>query len=257
MILQSLEVRRTLEEMKMNRETYDKILKLRLPGMARAYKSQDDFPDINELTFDQRLELLIDAECDSQHNHKIERLIKNAELNDSKASVTQIHYYSDRHLNKDQIMSLATNDYIKNQENILIIGATGSGKSYLASAFGIQACNAGLKVKYVRLPDLLSELEVARLQGNYRRVIKKYTNVDLLIMDEWLLVNTSNIEQQDILEILEKRYRIHSTIFCSQFEVGGWHQKLGNGALADAILDRILPKSHQIKIDGDKSMRSR
>ncbi len=112
-------------------------------------------------------------------------------------------------------------------------------------------------VKYVRLPDLLSELELSRIQGTYRNKIKQYERCDLLILDEWLLVDTSNIGQQDILEVLEKRYRIHSTILCSQFDVNGWHKKLGGGALADAIFDRIVPKSHTIKIMGYKSMKSR
>ena len=121
----------------------------------------------------------------------------------------------------------------------------------------MEACNNGLRVIYVRLPDLLSELELSRIQGTYRNKIRQYEKCDLLILDEWLLVNTSNTELQDILEVLEKRYRVHSTILCSQFDVAEWHNKLGDGALADAILDRIVPKSHTIKILGDKSMRSR
>lgn len=252
-----LEVHHIMEEMKMNRDTYDKMLLLRLPGMAKAYKEQVDSADINDLTFDQRLELLVDAEVDSQHNHRIERLIANAKFVESKASVTQIKYYENRQLDKNQIVNLATNEYIRKQENIVIVGATGSGKSYIACALGVEACNAGLKVKYVRLPDLLSELELSRIQGTYRNKIRQYERCDLLILDEWLLVTTNNIEQQDILEVLEKRYRVHSTILCSQFDVAGWHSKLGGGALADAILDRIISKSQTIKIKGDKSMRSR
>ncbi len=241
----------------MNRDTYDKMLKLRLPGMAALYKEQDNQEGINELTFDERIGLLIDAEDNSQSSHKIERLIHAANLTNSKASVTQILYYEDRHLNAEQIKGPATNEYIKKHENILIVEATGSGKSYIACALGVAACNAKLRVRYVRLPDLLADLEMSRLQGNYKAKIRSYEKCDLLIIDEWLLVNTKNIEQQDILEILEKRYRIHSTIFCSQFDVAGWHSKLGGAVLADAILDRITPKSHIIKIDGDKSMRLR
>lgn len=169
--------------------------------------------------------LLIDAETDSKHNHKIERL--------------------------------ATNEYINKYENLIIVGATGSGKSYIACALGVEACNATMKVMYVRLPDLLAELDLAKVQGNYRKRINQYIKCDLLILDEWLLIGTNNAEQQDILEILEKRYRIHSTVFCSQFDVAGWYSKLGGGALADAIMDRIISKSQTIKIFGDKSMRSR
>ena len=132
---------------------------------------------------------------------------------------------------KGQIERLATNEYIKKHENLIIVGATGSGKSYIACALGIEACNATLKVMYVRLPDLLAELDFAKVQGNYRKRINQYIKCDLLILDEWLLIGTNNAEQQDILEILEKRYRIHSTVFCSQFDVAGWHSKLGGEVL--------------------------
>ena len=160
-------------------------------------------------------------------------------------------------MNKDQIERLATNEYINRHENLIIVGATGSGKSYIACALGVEECNATLKVMYVRLPDLLAELDFAKVQENYRKRINQYIKCDLLILDEWLLIGTNNAEQQDILEILEKRYRIHSTVFCSQFDVAGWHSKLGGGGLADAIMDRIVSKSQTIKIFGDKSMRSR
>lgn len=122
---------------------------------------------------------------------------------------------------------------------------------------GVEACNATLKVMCVILPNLLAELDLAKVQGNYRKRINQYVKYDLLILDEWLLVGTNNCKQQDILEILEKRYRIHSPAFCSQFDVAGWHSKLGGGALADAIMDRIISKSQTIKILSDKSMRSR
>lgn len=159
--------------------------------------------------------------------------------------------------NRVRLKKIVTNEYINRHENLIIFGATGSGKSYIACALGVEACNATLKVMYVRLPDLLAELDLATVQENYRKRINQYIKCNLLILDEWLLIGTNNAEQQDILEILEKRYRIHSTVFCSQFDVTGWHSKLGGGTLADAIMDRIISKSQTIKIFGDKSMRSR
>lgn len=160
------EVHHIMEEAAMNRDTYDKMILLKLKGMAKAYKEQDEIEDIHELTFEQRLALLIDAETDSKHNHKIENLIKNANFVESKASVTQIKYYADRQLNKDQIERLATNEYINRHENLIIVGATGSGKSYIACALGVEVCNATMKVMYVRLPDLLAELDLVKIQGN-------------------------------------------------------------------------------------------
>ena len=145
------EVHHIMEEA-MNRDTYDKMILLKLKGMAKAYKEQDEIEDIHELTFEQRLALLINAETDYKHNHKIERL--------------------------------ATNKYIKRHENLIIVSATGSGKSYIVCALGVEACNASLKVMYVRLPDLLAELDLAKVQGNYRKKINQYIKCDLLILDE-------------------------------------------------------------------------
>lgn len=119
------------------------------------------------------------------------------------------------------------------------------------------ADNIGLKCRYIRLPNLLSELELSRIQGTCKHKIRQYERCNLLILDEWLLINTSNIEQQDILEVLEKRYRTHSKIFCSLFDAAGWHSKLGRGALADVILDSIVNKSHIIEILVDKAVRCR
>lgn len=235
----------------------EKLAQLRLPGMLRAYKEQYELNGVENMTFEQRLTLLVDAEIDSRHNHLIERLIKNAQLSDKGASIEDIKYYADRQLNKDLIEELGTNKYIDQGVNVIIIGATGSGKSYLACALGNSACLSGRKVLYVRLPDLITDLNLGKEQGNYKRVLKKYEKVDLLIIDEWLLIPANDIAQQYILEIIERRYKTKGTIFCSQFSSDSWHKRLGGGALADAILDRILSKSKTILIQGDKSMRTR
>ena len=127
----------------------------------------------------------------------------------------------------------------------------------MGCAFGIAACRQSYKVRYIRLPDLLDELAVARGEGTYRKVIKKYTKVDLLILDEWLLTPLKETEARDLLEIIESRYQVASTIFCSQFDPRGWHEKIGEGTLADAILDRIVHGSYHMLIDGEISMRER
>lgn len=138
-------------------------------------------------------------------------------------------------------------------------GPTGSGKSFLASAFGVSACRQFYKVKYIRLPELLDELSLAKLaaDGSYRKLIKKYTKVDLLILDEWLLTDLSTDEAAILLEIAEARHKVASTIFCSQIDPSGWHTKLGNETIAEAILDRIIHDSYQILLDGEISMRER
>ena len=192
-------------------------------------------------------------------NNRLQRLIKAATFVNSNASVEDIEYHADRRLDKDLILNLASGTYIHNAHNIILKGPTGSGKTFLVTAFGISACRQLYKVKYIRLPELLDELSLARLSadGSYRRSIKKYTKVDVLVLDEWLLTDLTPEEASMLLEITEARHKVSSTIFCSQIDPSGWHLKLGNETIAEAILDRIIHDSYQILIDGEISMRER
>ena len=161
-----------------------------------------------------------------------------------------INYTSGRKLNRSLIERLATCEYITEHRNLFITGATGSGKTYLACAFGMEACRQRYKTKYVRLPDLLLELEMARNDGTYKKVQGKYANPVLLIIDEWLLLKPTESEQHDILELLHRRRRRSSTIFCSQYDSNGWYDQLGgdDSPLAEAILDRIKHDAYKINI---------
>lgn len=241
----------------MNKDTLEKMTKLRMPGMTKAYKELDEMKNKNDLTFEQKLTFLIDAEIDNRRNNTIKNLMEKACLSEKGACIEDIKYYDDRHLDRDLIESLASNSYIKKGEKIFIIGATGTGKSYLACALGNCACQSGIKVKYARLPDLLTDLNLGREQGRYKKVLKDYEKVDLLILDEWLLIPANERAQQDILEIMERRYKNKGTIFCSQFDSDSWLKRLGGGALAEAIMDRVKSKSTTIFIHGEKSMRVR
>ncbi len=155
---------------------------------------------------------------------------------------------------KALISRLSTCGYINECHNIIILGATGSGKTYLSNAFGITASRNFFTVRYIRLPELLAELAVARAEGTYRKVINHYKQVKLLILDEWLLLPLANDEARYLLEIVEARCGRGSTIFCSQFDIQGWHQKVGNETIADAICDRIVHNAYIIVLKGD-SMR--
>lgn len=242
----------------MRNETVKKLRAMKLPAFAQSYQDQmENEAEYQSLSFDERLMLMVDAEFDSRHNNNIKRLIKNARLSDSSAFLGNIDYLPDRHLNRPLLESLADNEYIRKGLNVILIGATGSGKTYLANALGVNACQYGYKTRYIRLPELFSDLEAARIQGKYQQVMKQYQKYALVILDEFLLVPASDREQRDLLELMEYRCGQASTIFCSQFVPEGWHERLGGSALADSILDRIIPSAYTMKIDGDVSMRQR
>jgi istB domain protein ATP-binding protein len=237
--------------------TANKLQEMKLTAMARAFKAQLTDPDVVGLSFEDRFGLLVDQEWISRKNNHLKRLIKNARFSESGACVEDIEYHADRNLDKAQIARLATCNYITEHHNIMLLGATGSGKTYLACALGMAAVRNFLTVRYVRLPELLTELAIARGNGTYRKIIKQYKKPALLILDEWLLYPLKETEARDLLEISEARYKKASTIFCSQFDVPGWRDKIGDPILADAICDRIVHDSYSIVIDCKESMRKR
>ena len=233
-----------------NQSTIDKLIEMRLTSMADAFRIQMDDATMKEVPFEDRFGMLVDVEYTSRKNNRLKRLIRQAEFEQPDASIAAIDYHSGRKLNKALINRLATCEYITEYRNIFITGATGSGKTYMACAFGMEACKQRYKTKYVRLPDLLLELEMARNDGTYKKVQAKYANPVLLIIDEWLLLKPTESEQHDILELLHRRRKKSSTIFCSQYEPGGWYDQLGgdDSPLAEAILDRIKHDAYKINI---------
>ncbi len=235
---------------------------MRLTALADAFRNQMSDPRMKEVPFEDRLGMLVDIEYTNRKNNRRRRLIRKAEFDQPDASIMDINYSSGRKLNKSLLHRLATCEYITEHRNIFITGATGGGKTYMACAFGMEACKQYYTVKYVRLPDLLLDLEIARSEGSYKKVMDKYTKPTLLILDEWLLLKLSEPESKDIFELLHKRRKKSSTIFCSQFHQEGWYDQLGgnNSTIADAILDRIVHDAYKINIESidpskDISMR--
>lgn len=243
----------------MSQETLRKLTEMKMGAMAELYQQQSQNKDYQEMDFDDRFNLLVDFEYDRRKSNRLERLIKQATFEDPTAAIEDIEYHPDRKLDKDLILELATGNYLQNHHNIILMGASGNGKTWISNAFGIHACRQFYKVKYIRLPELLDELALAKYEadGSFRKLIQKYKKIDLLILDEWLLTELSEEHALHVLEIIESRLKRTSTIFCSQFAPEGWHSKLGQAQIADAILDRIVYDSYKILVDGELSMRER
>ena len=239
----------------MNAEEIEYQLKqMRLPRMREEYERQRNDPDSQNMSFDERLARMVSTEYDARINSTIETLIRKAEFYDSTASLADVNYKPERKLDQGLIEELGTNEYIRNHLNIILIGASGCGKTWFSCAFGTNACRARIKTKYIRLPELFSEFEAKRIQGQFRQYLKQLQKYDLLILDEFLLVAASPSERNDLLELMESRTNKRSTIFCSQWTPAGWHERLGAGPVADAILDRIVNSSYTIELYGN-SMR--
>jgi DNA replication protein DnaC len=243
-----------------NTATINKLIEMRMSAMANALQTQLQDHSMHSFSFEERLGMLVDIEYDNRKNNRLRRLIRNASFDQPSASIADINYRSGRKLNKSLIERLSTCEYITEKHNIIVLGATGAGKSYIACAFGMEACKHYYTVKYIRLPELLAELAIARGEGCFKKVINQYKKYSLLILDEWMLVSLTETEARDLLEIIHARHKNASTIFCSQFAPAGWHKKISESTLADAILDRIVHDSYTIEIqyidkDHDKSMR--
>ena len=235
--------------------TLDKLQALKFTGMATALAEQMNSPDIDALSFEERLGLLVDREATERDNRRLSSRLRRAKLKHN-AALEDIDYRHPRGLDKSLIQSLASCQWIKERLNILLTGPTGVGKTWLACALAQKACREGYTALYLRLPRLLQDMAIAKGDGRYPKLLTTLAKTDVLILDDWGLAKLTAEHRRDLLEILEDRHGTRSTLVTSQFPIEKWHDVIGDPTLADAILDRLVHNAYKINLKG-ASMRKR
>lgn len=238
-------------------QTLERLRQLRLHGMADALLVERDQVDRHDMSFEERLALLVDAEWSSRENRRLSRLLKAARLKMPDACWEEIDYAHARGLDKSLMRSFATGQWVVSHHHALLTGPTGVGKTYLASAFGNLACRLGYSALYFRTARLLSELAMARGDGTYPRFLAKLAKVDVLILDDFGIMPLTPTECHDLLEVIDDRNLLHSTVVASQLPIDGWHTALTDPTIADAILDRLVHNAYKIKLTGDSMRKMR
>ena len=238
----------------MNNETLDKMRQLRLYGMYDAFKTNLETSVKESLTADQFIALLVASEWDDRRNRYVERAIRGAGFR-YKASLEQVDYGIDRGLDKNEVHRLAGLDFVKEHKDLFITGSTGTGKSYLATALGYQACQNGYKVLYVNTAKLMGQLKLAKAKGTILADLKKIERMDLLILDDFGLQPFDAQSRASLLDIIEDRHQKRSTVVTSQIPVKDWYDVIGEKTIADAILDRIVHHSLRVELYGESLRR--
>jgi len=234
----------------LNAPTAEQLHALKLGAMATAWSDQQAQPDVIALAFDERFGLLVEAEWRARENKRLARALQEAKLKLSHACVEAIDYPARRELDKALVRQLATCRWVDEHQNLLIVGATGTGKTFVACAFAQQACRKGFRALYRRASRLFHELTLARADGTYLRLLTKLARVDVLLVDDFGLDALSPQDRRDFLELLDHRHGTHATIMTSQLPVAQWHDFIGDPALADSICDRLLHNAHRLVLKG-------
>jgi len=234
----------------------DNLTKLHLSTFRNALEEQLSNPQYEELPFEDRLSLLVDRECQQRDHNRIQRLVKQARFQQS-AFVEDIDFSAERGLQRAQVLQLAQDTWIKKALNLIVIGPTGAGKSFIACALGRSTCQQNLSVRYFRMPRFFQSLKLAKLDASYPRLLKSLTKTDLLIFDDWMRDPISLTDTQDLLDILDDRYNRSSTMLVSQLPVMDWHLRFPDPTLADAILDRLIHNSYRIELEGESQRKVR
>jgi DNA replication protein DnaC len=230
--------------------TLEKLKVLRLTAFAAAWQAQQQDPSCSDLGFDERLTLLVEAEWLARENKRLATALREAKLRLSQACVEGIDYPARRELDKAVVRQLATGRWVHEHQNIVITGATGTGKTYVACALAQQACRQGFRALYRRVPRLFEELTLAHADGSYIRVLARFARVDVLVLDDWALGGLRDQDRRDLLEILEDRTGTRATIITSQLPPAKWHDYVNDPTTADALCDRLLHPAHRLVLRG-------
>lgn len=237
----------------LKQQTLDKMQAMKMAAMAEAFEHQLAKSDYADLSFEERIGLLIDTEWTAREQRKLARRLRSAKMR-YPASLENVNFKTPRGLNRQQILTLGSGSWIQDRHNLLVTGPTGIGKSFLTCAFVERACRKGFSAHYVRLPRLLHTIAVGRGDGSYSRLLTRLARLDLLAIDDWLLAPLKDPERRDLIEVIEDRSERASTLIASQLPVKDWHGVIGDPNQADAICDRLLHNAHRINLKGP-SMR--
>ena len=230
--------------------TMEKLKSLRLDALAAAWSEQQRKPDLAKLGFDERLAMLVDAEWLDRENKRITRCLKEAKLRLTQACIEDIEYPAKRELDRAIVRQLATCRWIDEHQNVVLTGATGTGKTYLACALAHQACRKGYRAVYRRASRLAEEMTLAHADGTFGRVLARLARIDVLVIDDWGHAPMREQERRDLVEILDDRHGLRSTIMTSQLPIANWHDHIGDPTNADAICERIVHNAHRIVLQG-------
>jgi DNA replication protein DnaC len=230
--------------------TIEKLQALHLGAMAAAWAAQREDPKIHDVDFDSRFAMIVEAEQLARDNKRLERGLREAKLRIANACIEDLDYAPKRELDRSMMRQLAGCGWIAAHANVIITGATGTGKSYVACALAQQACRKGYRVLYRRMPRLLEELALAHADGTYTRLLGRLAKVDVLVLDDWGLAPLRDQERRDMLEIFDDRHTARSAILTSQLPVEKWHDYVADPTIADALLDRVVHNAHRIKLKG-------
>ena len=240
----------------MNETTLDKMRKMKLLGMYRAFKTNLETPTDEAYTPDDIIAHLVEAEWDERQHRSVEQKVKNARFR-YKAALEDLHYHSDRNIDKNQIMRFADCSFIDKAESILITGSTGIGKSYIASALGHHACSMGYKAVYYNVPKLFTKLKMSKADGSYLKEIGKIERQHLLILDDFGIQPFDTQSRVALMELIEDRHGKGALIITSQVPVNKWYDVIGEQTIADAILDRIVHNAHRLELKGESMRKKR